>query len=302
MDLVIMAAGLGSRFGGLKQMAAIDEDQNFIIDYSVFDAIRAGFNHIVFIIKEDIAEDFKNSIGNRIANFVDVDYVFQNNSDFESKYNIPQSRTKPFGTGHAILCAKSAIRDDFVVINADDFYGKNAFEVAYNFLTTNNDSNTYALIGYKAQNTITDNGSVKRGICKYHQGYLTDIIESSIEKTNQNFLKATSLIDNTSFEIELNQLVSMNFFAFKKEFLNFLDYYFYNFLETNKNNLESCEFFLPTVVSCLIKENKIKMKVLSTSSKWFGITYKEDLENVKKNINNMKINNIYPLHLWKNNR
>ena len=298
MDLVIMAAGLGSRFGGLKQLTPIDEQNNFIIDYSIYDAIKVGFTHVVFIIKENIFEEFKQTIGNRIAKYVDVDYVFQNNDSFKDKYDIPTSRTKPFGTGHAILCAKSAIRGDFAVINADDYYGRDALQSAYNFLLNNNDEQTYALIGYEAKNTINESGSVKRGICQHIDGFLTGLNESSIEYNDENSLKATSLIDNKEFIIKNNQLVSMNLFAFKKSFLNYLDKHFEDFLESNKNNLASCEFFLPSVVSNLIQDKKIKTKLLSTTSKWFGITYKEDLEVVINKIIDMKNQNIYPKILW----
>lgn len=299
MDLVIMAAGLGSRFGGLKQLQAVDENNNFIIDYSIFDAIKAGFNHVVFIIKEELFQDFKNTIGNRIEKFVKVDYVFQNNKNIPSSFSIPSTRSKPFGTGHAILCAKDAISSDFAVINADDFYGRNAFEVAFNFLKNNTKENNYALIGYKAINTIAESGAVKRGICIHKQENLLDIIESSIEKDSSGRLLATPICgDSSSQIIENNQMVSMNLFAFSKNFLNYLDNYFLDFLNQNKNDLSSCEFFLPTVVSKLIKENKVSVKALQTTSRWFGITYKSDLEIVKTEIQNMKNAHLYPASLW----
>ena len=299
MDLVIMAAGLGSRFGGLKQLEPVDFENNFLIDYSIFDAIRAGFNHIVFIIKEDFYEDFKTTIGHRIEKFIDVDYVFQDTNNIPSAFNIPISRTKPFGTAHAILCAKDKIRSDFAVINADDFYGLDAFEVAFDYLTKNNDENQYALIAYEAINTISDQGAVKRGICYNHNNYLTNIVESSIEKQQNGTLLATPLNSNISnYPISYNQLVSMNLFAFTKKFLTFLDDLFITFLNENKENLSSCEFFLPTAVSTLINNKISSVKVLKTTSKWFGITYKQDLDIVKSEIKNMKQKNQYPQNLW----
>ena len=299
MDLVIMAAGLGSRFGGLKQLEPVDFDNNFLIDYSIFDAIRAGFDHIVFIIKEDFYEDFKNTIGHRIEKFVDVDYVFQNTNNIPFDFNIPSSRTKPFGTGHAILCAKDKIRSDFAVINADDFYGLDAFKVAFDYLSKNDNENQYALIAYEAVNTISEQGAVKRGVCYHNNNYLTNIVESSIEKQQDETLLATPLNSNdSSYLIANNQLVSMNLFAFTKKFLTFLDTLFIIFLNENKDDLSSCEFFLPSAVSTLINNKASSVKVLKTSSKWFGITYKPDLDVVKSEIKNMKQKNQYPQSLW----
>ena len=299
MDLVIMAAGLGSRFGGLKQLEPIDEAHNFIIDYSIFDAIRAGFDHVVFIIKEDFFEDFKKTIGKRIEKHIKVDYVFQNNENIPADYNIPSERTKPFGTGHAILCAKEKISSDFAVINADDFYGLDAFLVAANFLKTNENPNSYALIAYKTGNTLSESGSVKRGLCIHKNGTLENIIESSIEKLNDGSILATPLAENmTPTIIKDDSLVSMNLFAFPKSFLNYLNDFFLEFLNKNKNDLSSCEFFLPTAVSKLIFLNKAIVNVLPTDSKWFGITYKADLIPFKNAIKNMKSQKIYPNNLW----
>lgn len=298
MDLVIMAAGIGSRFGGLKQLEPVDKNKNFIVDYSIFDAIKAGFNHVIFIIKKEYFEDFKNTIGNRIEKYVDVDYVFQDNQNIPINYNISHERLKPFGTGHAILCAKNYIRSDFAVINADDFYGNDAYKVAANFLRTNTNPKIYALITYQASNTLSKHGSVKRGICKCENGYLKNIIESSIEENNNNLI-ATALEIQKVTKISKTTPVSMNLFAFSKQFLKHLDSLFLEFLEQNKTNLLTCEFFLPTAVSELINRNLIKVKTLSTNAKWYGITYKSDLEVVKNAISQMVKNNDYPNNLWK---
>ena len=300
MDLVIMAAGIGSRFGGLKQLQPIDDNNNFIIDYSIYDAIKVGFDHVIFIIKEELYEDFKLTIGNRIEEYVKVDYVFQDNKNVPKSFSIPIDRAKPLGTGHAIMCAKPKITGDFAVINADDFYGRNAFMVAANFLKENKDENKYALIGYKAINTIGDSGTVKRGVCTVNGKTLLDITESVIEKKEDGTLFATPMNKSKKPQaIENDQLVSMNLFAFTRKFLDYLEDYFVEFLEENKDDLSTCEFFLPTVVSNLIKEGKSTVDVLSTTAMWYGITYKSDLEVVKKAVQKMVDDKTYKKDLWK---
>lgn len=300
MDLVIMAAGIGSRFGGLKQLQPIDENNNFIIDYSIYDAIRVGFDHVIFIIKEELYDEFKKTIGNRIEKFVKVDYVFQDATNVSKEYKIPSNRVKPLGTGHAILCAKPKITGDFAVINADDFYGADAYKVASEFLKTNKDQDKYALVAYEAINTTGRSGTVKRGVCSCEDGILTGIVESVIEKKDGKLFATPITHENAIGEyIEDNKLVSMNLFAFTKKFLNYLQDCFNDFLETNKKDLSTCEFFLPTAVSNLIKAGKSKVSVLSTSAKWYGITYKEDLAEVKDAIKDMVEKGIYKNNLWK---
>ena len=301
MELVIMAAGLGSRFGGLKQLEPIDQNGNFIIDYSIFDAKRCGFNKVIFIIKEENYELFRNSIGKRIENIIDTKYVFQNTDNIPDNITIPQSRVKPFGTGHAILCAKNEIKDSFAVINADDYYGYDAFKQIASFIKSNNSTNEYAIVSYSAINTISDSGSVKRGICKCENEYLKDITESSIDKNSSGTLVAQSVDTlQEKYEISDDTPVSMNLFGFTTKFLDYLDSYFVEFLNKNKDNLETCEFFLPTVVANLIKADKAKVKVLKTSSKWQGITYKQDKPAVEKYINELINKNVYPKSLWEN--
>ena len=299
MDLVIMAAGMGSRFGGLKQLQGIDNDNNFIIDYTIYDAMKVGFDHVVFIIKQEHFNDFKSTIGNRVEKYIDVDYVFQNTDNIPAQYKVPADRVKPFGTGHAVLCAKDKIRGDFAVVNADDFYGRDALLVAYNFLASNKDEKEYALIGYKAINTIADSGSVKRGVCIAENGYLQGLEESVIEKSNHG-LVAKSLVDENkpAYSIPDNQLVSMNLFAFKHNFVNYLQSGFIDFLNQNASDLSSCEYFLPSVVSDLIRGGVARTQLLSTTSKWFGMTYKGDLDMVKGKIIEMKEQGEYPANLW----
>lgn len=303
MDLVILAGGMGSRFGGLKQIEPIDNNGNFIIDYSVFDAIRAGFDRIVFVVKRENLQDFKNTIGKRIENKVKVEYVFQDLDSFvdKTKYDI-SSRTKPFGTAHAILCAKDVVKTNFAIINADDFYGKTSFEQIYNFLNGNIKPTNFAMVGYKVLNTISENGEVKRGICKIdNNGNLIELDESAI-KTENNKLLAKSLVQETNEYCEISEetLVSMNLFGFTPNVFEILEKGFNEFLENNKNNLTSCEYFIPTILTENISKNLIDIKVLKTQEKWFGLTYKSDFDFVKNGINALTQNNIYPENLWKN--
>ena len=302
MELVIMAAGMGSRFGGLKQLEPIDDHGNFIIDYSIFDAIRCGFNKIVFNIKKEHYDAFRNSIGKRIEDKIETAYVFQENTNIPNIYHIPEERVKPFGTGHAVLCAKNEIHSNFAVINADDFYGYDAFKAASEFLKNNTNNNTYALIGYKANNTFCSAKSVKRGVCSSENGKLTSIVESSLEKNENDEIIATPIDDSglEPFKIDNNQIVSMNLFGFSANFIEYLEEYFHKFLEKNKNNLSTCEYFLPSVITTLISENKASVDVIDTDAVWFGMTYKEDKEFVKSKINGEKNKGIYPENLWNN--
>ena len=302
MELVIMAAGMGSRFGGLKQLEPIDDNGNFIIDYSIFDAIRCGFDKVVFIIKEENYEAFRNSVGKRVEEKIKTVYVFQNNSNIPDEYHVPKERVKPFGTGHAVLCAKDEIVSNFAVINADDFYGYDAFRAASDFLKTNKNENTYALIGYKAGNTFCSAKSVKRGVCGVSDNKLTSIIESSLEKTENDEIVATPIDGSGAkpFKIDNNQIVSMNLFGFTPNFTSYLEEYFYRFLETNRNNLLSCEYFLPSVVTNLISEHKASVDVINTDAVWFGMTYKEDKEFVKSKIYGEIEKGVYPNNLWNN--
>ncbi len=293
MTLVIMAAGMGSRFGGLKQIEPVGPNGEFIIDYSVYDAIRCGFDKIVFIIKEENYEIFKNTIGSRVDKHIKVEYVFQNNDNVP--VSIPSERVKPLGTGHAILCCKDVVKDNFAVINADDFYGYDAYKTIASFLKNNNDDKMYAMVGYNVVNTLTCNGAVKRGICEVKDGYLDNLIESNIELISDTLL-ATSLEDNDNFEIEKDTVVSMNMFGFNPSLFNYLEERFESFL--NENDLLKCEYLLPSMVSEMINKNLIKMKVLDTDSKWYGVTYREDKELFVKALNSLIEKGDYPNNLW----
>lgn len=288
MQLVILAAGMGSRFGGLKQIEPIDKCGNFIIDYSINDAIEAGFDDVIFIIKKEMEETFKSTIGKRFENKIHISYAFQGN-DIEG-------RIKPLGTAHAILSAKDKIKGNFMIINADDYYGKESYKLASDCMKSLK-GNNYANIVFEAINTITENGSVKRGICFENEKHeLTSIVESSIVKTDDNRLFATPLDKKEGFYINNNQLVSMNMFIFTHDILNILEDEYKIFLDENKNDLSTCEFLIPSVVSKLVNQNKANVKLIETPSVWYGVTYKEDKEKVvnalKKMVDEGKYNNI----------
>ncbi|MBR7172655.1 MAG: nucleotidyltransferase [Clostridia bacterium] len=301
MNLVIMAAGMGSRFGGLKQIEPIDKNKNFIIDYSIFDAIRCGFDKVVFIIKRENFDTFKNTVGNRIENFIETEYVFQENTNVPAQYQIPESRQKPLGTTHAVLCAVPAIDDDFVVINADDFYGYDAFKTAADFLRADKTPRKHAVIGYKAANTIGDNGTVKRGICSVDEnGKLLGICESLIDKDDSGILLAAPLDfpDIPPHEIANDTPVSMNMFSFKKDFTSELQTSFDGFLEAEKDNLGKAEKLLPSTLTESILAGRAEVEMIPTTATWYGITYKEDKQKVVDALQALVEKGEYPANLW----
>ena len=283
MQLVIMAAGMGSRFGGLKQMEPMDDYNNFLLDYSIYDAKRAGFDSVVFIIKKDFYEDFKNTIGKRAERIIKVEYAFQDLNDLQEGFKCPEGREKPWGTAHAIYAARDLIKEDFIVINGDDFYGKETYEVAYNYLKSlpKDSKGKYAIVAFEARNTMTENGAVKRGVAfEDEKGYLTELIESSIYAKGDKVV-CEPLDGAPAFETEPSQLVSMNLFCFNKDLIEELRRKFPVWLKENINVPKS-EFLIPTVVDELVHENKATVRLLSTPSVWFGVTYKEDKPGVVK--------------------
>ena len=299
MTLVIMAAGMGSRFGGLKQVEPVGPNGEFILDYSVYDAIRAGYDKVVFIIKEENYELFRDTVGKRIESKIDVEYVFQKIEDAPEGVKVPESRVKPWGTSHAILTAKNVVNGPFTVINADDFYGFDPFNKIKEFFDKESDPNKYSMIGYIVRNTMTENGSVKRGICTEDEnGYLTGLVESSIEDVNGTVI-ATPLEDNdTKFEVADDALVSMNFWGFQPSIFEYLEDEMIDFFEKHKNDLDSCEFLIPNSVFKRIDEKKVSVKVLDTDEKWYGVTYKEDKPDLVNAINKMIEDGKYPKDLW----
>ena len=297
--LLIMAAGMGSRFGGLKQIEPFGPNDEFIIDYSVYDAIRNGFNKIVFIIKKENYDVFRETIGKRVEDKIEVKYVFQELDNLPEGYSVPEARVKPWGTGHAILCAKDVINEPFAIINADDFYGNDAYKVISEFMdkTYNSENNEFGIVGYDVINTLTENGSVKRGVCITENGYLTGINESSIEM-KENVIEATSLVDGESFIVGKDAKVSMNMMAFNPSIFHYLEDKFVKFLEENKDNIEKCEYLIPTVLTDGIKENFCNVSVIDTTAKWAGVTYKEDKDDVIKFISSLINSGEYPNKLW----
>ena len=296
MQLLIMAGGMGSRFGGLKQVAPMGPNDEFLIDYSAYDCLRAGFDKIVFVIKEENYELFKSTIGSRIEPHINVEYVFQKLEDVPDFVQIPKDRVKPWGTAHAVLSAKDAITDKFIIINADDFYGFDAFKVAAEFLK-NSEPQEYATIGYKVKNTLTENGAVKRGVLFVEENKKLDkLVESSIEKKDGKII-AQPLNNEHPFEISEDTLVSMNMLAFDQSIFSYLEKGIVKFFEQNKDDLSKCEFLIPDVISESAKEYA-KVYVLDTEAKWYGVTYKEDTELVRKSIKEAVESREYPNNLW----
>ena len=290
ISLVIMAAGLGSRFGqGIKQLEPVGLNNEIIMDYSIHDAIKAGFNKIVFIIRKDIEEEFNKAIGNRIKNIcdrldVEVCYAFQSLEDLPEGMVLPNERKKPWGTGQAILACKNLVKEPFAVINADDYYGREAFENIYNFLKEYNTSKPYeyCMSGFVLKNTLSDNGGVTRGICKVDgDNFLKEIVET------KNIIKKDNKAFSDDKEIDYNSNVSMNMWGFTYEFIELLEEGFKKFFENIEGEELTKEYLLPIYIGELLEKNKISVKVLKTNDRWFGITYKEDKDLVVNSFKNL---------------
>ena len=298
--LVIMAAGMGSRFGGLKQITPVDPQGHKIIDFSMFDAWRAGFRDVVFIIKKEIEEEFKEAVGNEAEKHFNVQYVFQEVDDLPEGFTVPAERGKPWGTGHAVAACRNAVKGPFAVINADDFYGPSAFTTIYDYLSSNTDESAYAMVGYRLRNTVTEHGSVARGVCQVsEEGLLTGITErTKIYKRGED--AAFTEDDGATFtDLPGETIVSMNLWGFTRSILNVLWDRFPAFLEKNLPvNPLKCEYFLPFVVDEQIAEGSATARVLPCEESWYGVTYKEDLESVENAIARMKDEGIYKEDLW----
>lgn len=296
--LVILAAGMGSRYGGLKQIDPVDEQGHIIMDFSIYDAIAAGFEKIVFIIKKANEAVFKESIGNRVSEKVKVEYVYQELDKIPEGFTVPEGREKPFGTGHAILCCKDVLDGPFAVINADDYYGKHAYQQIYEYLMSHQDDEKYRymMVGYSLKNTLTEHGHVARGICVTdEQGYLKEIEERThIEKRRDKAAFSEDGGKNWT-EVSLDSVVSMNIWGFSKSLLKELETGFVEFLknELPKNPLKA-EYYLPVAVDNLLKEGKASVRVLNSQDKWFGVTYKEDKQMVVESIARLKEQGLYP--------
>lgn len=296
--LVIMAAGMGSRFGGLKQIEPVDEQGHIIMDFSLFDAYRAGFREIVFIIKPELEESFRERIGDRMAQYFRVTYVHQTLDQLPDGYAVPAGREKPWGTGHAVLCAANAVDGPFAVINADDFYGPGAFQAIYDYLANNEDESAYAMVGYRVRNTVTEHGSVARGVCTVQDGKLVDITERTKIFKKGNDAEFTE--DGETFvHLSGDTLVSMNLFGFTHQMMEQLKARFPAFLEASlAANPLKCEYFLPSVVSAQLEAGQATVEVLPCEEVWYGVTYREDLASVREAVVRMKENGTYSKELW----
>ena len=295
--LLILAAGMGSRFGGLKQIEPIGPNGETLLEYSVFDAIRAGFGKVVFVIRKSFAADFIARFEDNLKNKIEMNYVFQEPDDLPEGYRLPDERKKPWGTGHAILMAKNVIHEPFAAINADDFYGAPAFQEIVRFFRQEVSENTYAMIGYLLKNTLSEFGTVSRGICKTDEnGYLLEISErTKISREGDSIIYSDGKIQT---RLEENTPVSMNFWGFHPSLFSHLESLFRSFLDENIH-LPKSEFYIPSVVFDLIKSGTARSKVLHADSPWFGVTYPEDKSFVVEQIRKLTDQGIYPEKLWK---
>ncbi len=300
--LVILAAGMGSRYGGLKQIDPVGPNNSIIIDYSIYDAIKAGFNKVVFIIKKENEQLFKEVIGDKVAKHVKVEYVFQSLDKLPEGFSCPEERVKPWGTAHAILCCKGVVNEPFVVINSDDFYGSGAYSIISKWIDKTDfsgDKFKFAMAGYYLKNTLTDNGTVSRGVCDVDEnGQLIDVIERTKIMRVDGKISFTE-DGETWTELPEDGVASMNCWCFPAEILNEIEKYFIEFLknEVPENPLKS-EFFLPFLVRDMLKEEKCTVDVLETPDRWFGVTYKEDKPDVVASISALVEEGKYPENLW----
>jgi len=291
--LVIMAAGMGSRYGGLKQIDPVGPSGEIVLDYSVYDAIRAGFGKVVFIIRPDIEADFKEAIGSKLEGRIDVEYVFQTLENIPAGLSVPEGRTKPWGTGQAILVAKEAVKEPFAVINADDFYGRESFDViAKQLMATEVESTDFSMVGFYIKNTLSSNGSVARGYCDVQDGKLATVTEYfEIER------KDDGIIHHTAGEMNDDDMVSMNTWGFTPKLFEFLEQGFVKFLENEGSELKS-EYLLPELIDGMIQDGEANVAVLPSNEKWMGVTYTEDKPQVMTGIRALVDAGIYPDNLW----
>src|SRR5580692_1438922 len=295
--LLILAAGMASRYGSMKQIQGFGPAGETIMDYSIYDAIRAGFAKVVFIIRKDFADDFRRIFEPKLKGRVEIDYVFQDLHDFTGDYKVPAERTKPWGTAHAVLCAKGAIKEPFAVINADDFYGRDAFVKAYRFLTGEVSPKLYCIIGYELAKTLSENGTVSRGVCQVDAN---DNLVSIAERTKiyQDGDKITYEEGGQKFVVPYDSKVSMNFWGFDPSVFAYTEKIFGEFLKERGTDPKA-EFFIPIIGDKLIKEGKGKIRVIPTSAQWFGVTYKEDAPGVQASLNALIEKGEYPKSLWR---
>ena len=295
--LVIMAAGMGSRFGGLKQLISVDDAGHPIIDFSLYDARRAGFEHVAFIIKRSIEEEFKEAVGRRMERYFHVDYVYQENDLLPEGFTVPEGRIKPWGTGHAIACCRHVVRGPLAVVNADDFYGARAYQAIYRFLAGDPPLTEQAMVGYRLRNTMTENGYVSRGICDVEDGRLTAITERvRIEKRGD---AACYIEGDVEYPLTGDETASMNIWGFAAGMPEVFWQRFPAFLEQRLGTDPlKCEYFLPNVMGDLLREGRTSVRVLPCEEVWHGMTYQEDLESVRQAVRELKAAGVYPQRLW----
>lgn len=295
-----MAAGLGSRYGGVKQLEPVGPGGEIIMDYSIYDAIEAGFNKIVFIIRKDIEADFMEVIGNRIEKMIEVEYVIQDVKDLPNGFECPEERTKPWGTGHAILCCKDKIQEPFAVINADDYYGKEAFKLLHDQLIAMDESthHKYCMAGFVLKNTLSENGGVTRGICQVDEKQkLTQIYETKNIVSQGEYATGDNVLGN-NIQIDLDSTVSMNMWGFTPDIMEYLEDMFVDFLKQHIDKDFKAEYLIPEIVGQLVKDNKCSVDVLRSNDTWFGVTYKEDKEIVIQSFNRLVEQGVYPEKLF----
>lgn len=298
--LVIMAAGMGSRFGGIKQLASMGPTGEIIMDYSIYDAIEAGFKKVVFIIRKDIKDDFMEIVGNRVSSLIDTEFVYQEIEALPEGYTVPQGRTKPWGTGQAILACKDVVKTPFAVINADDYYGKEGFKKINQYLNTMEEASRKGgkmqacMVGFILENTLSENGSVTRGLCRVEEGMLSDIEETfDIERNSEGVIVAKG-----GQVIPEGSIASMNMWGFTPEIFDELEKRFPQFLDGISGNEMKAEFLLPSIVGDLLEEGKMEVKVLTSKDKWFGVTYKEDVPSVRESFKKLTDAGVYPEKLF----
>ena len=300
--LIIMAAGIGSRFGtGIKQLAKMAPNGEIIMDFSIYDAKEAGFTKVVFVIRKAIEAEFKEVIGDRLSKVMPVEYVYQELEDLPGGYQVPEGRVKPWGTGQAILACKDVVKEPFVIINADDYYGKEAFVKLHDFLVSGNadkDKINLAMAGFSLKNTLSENGTVTRGICVAEKdGYLEKVIETTGIQSANGKIQCDN--EEVSRWVTLDTMVSMNMWAGYPDFLQYIDEGFSGFLDKLNDNPQKKEYLLPNIVAELLEKRAASVKVLGTSDRWIGITYKEDIEPAQKGFSLMIEKDLYPVNLWK---
>ena len=299
VTLVVMAAGIGSRFGGgIKQLEPVGPSGEIIMDYSIYDALEAGFNKVVFVIRKDLEKDFKEIIGNRIAKIVAVDYAYQELENIPEQYmDKLEGRTKPWGTGQAILCCKDIIDEPFLVINADDYYGKEAYREAYDELIKKHDGMDISMVGFVLKNTLSKNGTVTRGVCKVNADHMLESIEETYEIAGRDDY-AVAVRDGEEIRLDLNSPVSMNMWGLQPEFFEILEKGFAEFLGNITKEEKKAEYLLPKIIGHLLEAGKTQVKVLESHDQWFGVTYKEDKAAVVEAIQELIAAGVYPVKLF----